>query len=102
MDNQNSQVQNAVFGKETNFGFLLTKNSFFEYARDNFLICNWSLIQDALEIFINEIRNIKHKLLNQTLCDTLIEHIEQSNQIFIIYYLFNIQNKIFCVYTRKI
>jgi len=35
-------------------------------------------LQDASEIFINEIRNVKHKHRNQTLCDTLIERIEQS------------------------
>ncbi len=92
MDNQNSQVQNTVFGKETNFGFLLSKNSFFEYARDNFLICNWTSIQDASKIIINVIRNTKHRHHNPTLCDTLFE---QSKQIVIIYYIFNIQKKIF-------
>ena len=35
-------------------------------------------LQNASEIFINEIRNVKHKHRNQTLCDTLIERIEQS------------------------
>ena len=35
-------------------------------------------LKDASETFINEIRNVKHKHRNQTLCDTLIERIQQS------------------------
>ncbi|CAF4309762.1 unnamed protein product, partial [Adineta steineri] len=35
-------------------------------------------LKDASKIFINEIRNVKHKHRNQTLCDTLIERIQMS------------------------
>lgn len=35
-------------------------------------------LQNASEIFIKEIRTVKHKHRNQALCDTLIERIEQA------------------------
>ncbi|CAF0863407.1 unnamed protein product [Adineta ricciae] len=58
MDDQNTQVQNAVFDTIVRFA---------------------TELQGAPESFITEIRNVKHKHRNQKLCDTLIERIEQSN-----------------------
>ena len=74
MDDQNNQVQNAVFGKKVSFErkFIFYWNildTIFQFATQ---------LQDASEIFINEIRNVKHKHRNQSLCDTLIERIEKS------------------------
>ncbi|UJR10180.1 hypothetical protein I4U23_014395 [Adineta vaga] len=57
MDDQNNQIQNAVFDTIIQFA---TK------------------LQGASESFINETRNVKHKHRNQNLCDTLIARIEQS------------------------
>ncbi|CAF1284107.1 unnamed protein product [Adineta steineri] len=57
MDDQNTQIQNAVF------------DTIFQFATQ---------LKDASETFINEIRNVKHKHRNQTLCDTLTERIEKS------------------------
>ncbi|CAM2719353.1 unnamed protein product [Rotaria socialis] len=57
MDDQNSQVQNAVF------------DTIYQFATQ---------LQNASEPFINEVRSVKHKHRNQNLCDTLIERIQQS------------------------
>ncbi|CAF1481614.1 unnamed protein product, partial [Adineta steineri] len=56
MDDQNTQIQNAVF------------DTIFQFATQ---------LKDASEIFINEIRNVKHKHRNQNLCDILIERIQK-------------------------
>ncbi|CAF4903039.1 unnamed protein product [Rotaria sp. Silwood1] len=56
MDDQNSQIQNVVF------------DTIIQFATQ---------LENASETFINEIRNVKHKHRNQTLCDTLIERIQQ-------------------------
>ena len=34
-------------------------------------------LQDASDIFLNETRQVKHKHRNQSLCDQLIQRIEQ-------------------------
>lgn len=76
MDDQNSQIQNAVFGEKENclrrflLSFFILLETIFRFATE---------LQNASEIFVKEIRNVKHKHRNQALCDTLVERIEQAN-----------------------
>lgn len=74
MDDQNSQIQNAVFGKRKILSNLIIKLIFSLDTIFNFA----TQLTNASETFVNEIRTVKHKHRNQLLCDKLIEQIEKS------------------------
>lgn len=73
MDDQNSQIQQAVFGKDASNSGLLLITTFFVCLDTIYRFA--TELRDASETFINEIRQVKHKHRNPSLCDTLIERI---------------------------
>jgi dynein assembly factor 5 len=71
MDDQNVQIQEAIFGNSSpfsfrNFKFFIVSETIYRFATE---------LRDAAETFSNEIRQVKHKHRNQTLCETLCERI---------------------------